>query len=167
MTMIERKLTVASVAATAQSCRIALFDLTRVKVPRNNISVTNRQGRTKAQHSADNYWFRHGQEELSPNAFMDPLLRLRRRSIRAQYTKVAIPKNRYGMRSLAIFFLNESRNCLSWNNMPEMMKNNGIWNEKIQCTSPANCDVCPNTTSRMPKPRSELSAVSLEDCAMT
>lgn len=48
MTMIERKLTVASVAATAQSCRIALFDLTRVKVPRNNISVTNRQGRNQS-----------------------------------------------------------------------------------------------------------------------
>ena len=44
----------------------------------------------------------------------------------AQYTKVTIPKNRYGMRCLATFFLNESRNCLSWNNMPEMMKNNGM-----------------------------------------
>lgn len=48
MTMIERKLTVASVAATAQSCRIALFGLTRVKVPRNNISVTNRQDRNQS-----------------------------------------------------------------------------------------------------------------------
>lgn len=57
-------------------------------------------------------------------------LPLKRPSIRAQYAKVTIPKNRYGMRCLATFFLNESRNCLSWNNMPEMMKNNGMWNEK-------------------------------------
>lgn len=48
MTMIEEKLTVASVAATAQSYRIALFDLTKVKIPRNNISVTNRQGRNQS-----------------------------------------------------------------------------------------------------------------------
>ena len=101
------------------------------------------------------------------NAFVtEPLALLKRRSIRTQYTKVTIPKNRYGMRSLATFFLNESRNCLSWNNMPEMMKNNGIWNEKIHDTSPADCDVCPKTTSSMPKPRNESSAVSLELCAI-
>lgn len=88
---------------------------------------------------------------------------LRRRSMRAQYAKVTIPKNRYGMRSLATFFLNESRNCLSWNNMPEMMKNNGMWNEKIHDTRPADHDVCPKTTSSMPKPRSESSAVSLDN----
>ena len=42
------------------------------------------------------------------------------------------------------------------------MKNNGIWNEKIHDTRPADHDVCPKTTSSMPKPRSESSAASLE-----
>lgn len=48
--MIEEKLTVASVAATAQSYRIALFDLTKVKIPRNNISVTKQTGQ-EPKHS--------------------------------------------------------------------------------------------------------------------
>lgn len=48
-----------------------------------------------------------------------------------------------------------------------MMKNNGMWNEKIHDTKPLVCEVCPKTTSSMPKPRSESSAVSLEFLAMT
>ena len=51
--------------------------------------------------------------------------------------------------------------------MPEMMKNNGMWNEKIHDTRLADRDACPKTTSSMPKPRSESSAVSLELLAMT
>lgn len=51
--------------------------------------------------------------------------------------------------------------------MPEMMKNNGMWNEKIHDARPTDRDACPKTTSSMPKPRSESSAVSLEFLAMT
>ena len=73
--MIERKLTVASVAATAQSYRIALFDLTKVKIPRNNISVTNNKAGTKAPHSAGNYRYLREREQYLP-AHSEQILRL-------------------------------------------------------------------------------------------
>ncbi len=45
--------------------------------------------------------------------------------------------------------------------MLEMMKNSGMWNEKTRQQT-GRCDACPQTTSSMPKPRSESSAASLE-----
>ena len=86
---------------------------------------------------------------------------LKRPSIRAQYTKVTIPKNRYGMRCLATFFLNESRNCLfveqhDWDDEEQ-------WHVEWKTTTPDRQMWCVSqTTSSTPKPRSESSAASLE-----